>query len=62
VGVLPDARGRGLAELVTHAVTQAAFELGAPLVVLQATPMGEPVYRRMGFEQFQTYRGLVRFV
>lgn len=62
VGVLPDARGRGLAELVTHAVTQVGFELGAPLVVLQATPMGEPVYRRMGFEQFQTYRGLVRFV
>ncbi|MFN7150144.1 MAG: GNAT family N-acetyltransferase [Microthrixaceae bacterium] len=62
VGVLPDARGRGLAELVTHAVTQVAFELGAPLVVLQATPVGEPVYRRMGFEQFQTYRGLVRFV
>lgn len=62
VGVLPEARGRGLAELVTHAVTQVAFELGAPLVVLQATPMGEPVYRKMGFEQFQTYRGLVRFV
>jgi ribosomal protein S18 acetylase RimI-like enzyme len=62
VGVLPDARGRGLAELVTHAVTQAAFELGMPLVVLQATPMGEPVYLKMGFEQFQTYRGLVRFV
>jgi ribosomal protein S18 acetylase RimI-like enzyme len=62
VGVVPDARGRGLAELVTHAVTQVGFELGAPIVVLQATTMGEPVYRRMGFEQFQTYRGLVRFV
>lgn len=62
VGVLPEARGRGLAELVTHAVTQRAFELGAPVVVLQATPMGEPVYLKMGFEQFQRYRGLVRFV
>lgn len=62
VGVLPDARGRGLAELVTHAVTQRAFDLGAPAVVLQATPMGEPVYLKMGFEQFQRYRGLVRFV
>lgn len=61
VGVLPEARGRGLARLVTHAVTQRGFELGAPLVVLQATPMGEPVYRTMGYEQFQTYRGLVRF-
>jgi ribosomal protein S18 acetylase RimI-like enzyme len=62
VGVLPEARGRGLAEVVTHAVTQRAFDLGAPAVVLQATPMGEPVYLRMGFEQFQRYRGLVRFV
>lgn len=62
VGVLPEARGRGLAELVTHAVTQRAFDLGAPVVVLQATPMGEPVYLKMGFEQFQRYRGLVRFV
>jgi ribosomal protein S18 acetylase RimI-like enzyme len=62
VGVLPEARGRGLAQLVTHAVTQRGFELGASLVVLQATAMGEPVYRRMGYEQFQTYRGLVRFV
>ena len=62
VGVLPEARGRGLAELVTHAVTQRAFDLGAPVVVLQATPMGEPVYLRMGFEQFQRYRGLARFV
>ena len=61
VGVLPEARGRGLAELVTHAVTQVGFGLGAELGVLQATPMGEPVYRRMGFEQFQTYRGLVNF-
>lgn len=59
--MLPEARGRGLAELVTHAVTQVGFGLGAELVVLQATPMGEPVYRRMGFEQFQTYRGLVNF-
>lgn len=49
VGTIEAARGRGLAELATRLVTNLAFELGAPVVTLQASPMGEPIYRRMGY-------------
>jgi hypothetical protein len=44
------ARGRGLAEAVTRHVTNLGFDLGASNVQLQASPMGEPIYRRMGYE------------
>lgn len=61
VGTLEAARGRGLGELVTRAVTNLGFDLGAAFASLQATEMGAPVYRRMGYELLTTYRGLVRF-
>ncbi len=50
VGSLEAARGRGLAEAVTRHVTNLGFDLGATNVQLQASSMGEPIYRRMGYE------------
>jgi hypothetical protein len=50
VGSLEAARGRGIAEAVTRHVTNLGFDLGAADVQLQASTMGEPVYRRMGYE------------
>ncbi len=50
VGSLEAARGRGLAEAVTRHVTNLGFDLGAANVQLQASNMGEPIYRRMGYE------------
>jgi len=50
VGSLEAARGRGLAEAVTRYVTNLGFDLGAANVQLQASVMGEPIYRRMGYE------------
>jgi hypothetical protein len=61
VGTVERARGRGLAELVTAAVTNRGFELGSPINSLQASKMGEPVYRRMGYEELYRYRTLVHF-
>ncbi len=61
VGTLEAARGRGLGELVTRAVTNLGFDLGGGFASLQATDMGAPIYRRMGYELLTTYRGLVRF-
>jgi hypothetical protein len=61
VGTVPEARGRGLAEVVTRAAGNAAFDLGARLVVLQASEMGEPVYRRMGYVEVTRYPNFVKF-
>jgi ribosomal protein S18 acetylase RimI-like enzyme len=61
VGTVPAARGRGLADLVTRVVGNAAFDLGARVVVLQASPMGEPIYRRMGYREVTRYPYWVQF-
>ena len=50
VSTLPEYRRRGLGALVTQLVTEAAFDAGAELVGLQASPEGLPVYRRLGYE------------
>jgi ribosomal protein S18 acetylase RimI-like enzyme len=55
VGTTPAARGRGLAELCTRAAGNAGFDLGARVAALQASVMGEPVYRRMGYVEVSRY-------
>ncbi len=60
VGTTPAARGRGLAELCTRAATNAGFDLGARIAALQASVMGEPIYRRMGYVTVSRYPHLVR--
>jgi hypothetical protein len=50
------ARNRGLGTLVTSAVARMGFEYGAEVVVLQATELGAPVYRRIGFAPFTDYQ------
>jgi len=60
VSTREDVRGRGLGAAVTAAVTRAGFARGAAFVSLQATPMGAPVYERLGFEEIFRYRILIR--
>ena len=50
VGTSDEARGRGLGWTVTAAAVNAGFDLGAEIASLQASPMGESLYLRMGFE------------
>ncbi|MFT4571290.1 MAG: ribosomal protein S18 acetylase RimI-like enzyme [Hyphomicrobiaceae bacterium] len=59
VGSIPEARGRGFADAVTRSVTNAAFALGARVVILQASEGGEPVYQRMGYREFTRYRSFL---
>lgn len=56
VGCTEAARGRGLGWTMTAAAVDAGFGLGAELASLQASPMGESLYRRMGFETVFEYR------
>lgn len=55
VGTVPEARGRGLGEIVARSVGNWAFDQGARAVVLQASEQGEPVYRRLGYRVFSRY-------
>ncbi|MBB6673641.1 GNAT family N-acetyltransferase [Cohnella nanjingensis] len=50
VGTLPSVRGKGIGRAVTVHAVREARDAGASLAVLQASKMGEPVYRRIGFQ------------
>ncbi len=52
VATRPEARGQGLAAACTVAATNLALERGANAVALQASPMGDPVYRRLGWREY----------
>jgi predicted acetyltransferase len=59
VGTTERARGQGLGRALTAAAVNAGLDLGAELASLQASPMGEPIYRAMGFEKIFDYRLLM---
>jgi predicted GNAT family acetyltransferase len=50
-----DRRGRGYGAAVTSQALADAFAGGAQFAYLQSSALGEPVYRRLGFEQVATY-------
>ena len=60
VGTVGDQRGRGYAEALTWAVAREGFRRGAELVNLQASPMGAPVYERMGFSRETAYHLVIK--
>jgi GNAT superfamily N-acetyltransferase len=61
VGTVPAARGTGLGAFVTTVVTNLAFAHGASSCTLQASPMGAPVYLRLGYETLYHYGEYVRW-
>ncbi len=60
VATRPGFRGRGLGRLAAAAATRAGFELGADLASLEATKMGTPVYRALGYRETSRYRNYWR--
>jgi GNAT superfamily N-acetyltransferase len=56
VATPPEHRGRGVAAACTAWVTNWLLEHGANCVTLQASQSGFPVYQRLGFTVYDTYR------
>jgi GNAT superfamily N-acetyltransferase len=56
IGTVEAARGKGIGEAITWAAVMAGRAAGATRSILQASEMGEPVYRRMGYETPSRYR------
>jgi GNAT superfamily N-acetyltransferase len=56
VGSTEKVRGRGLGWTMTATAVNTGLEMGVETAALQASPMGEPLYRRMGFETAFNYR------
>jgi hypothetical protein len=50
VGTLAQHRGKGYGEIMTAHVTRAAADAGAETAFLQASGLGFPIYKRMGFQ------------
>jgi predicted acetyltransferase len=56
VGTHSDYRGRGHGSRMIQRAISDGQELGCALATLQASEMGEPIYRRMGFDAPIQYR------
>jgi GNAT superfamily N-acetyltransferase len=60
VATHPDARRRGLGSLLMHALHADARARGCAVAVLQASPMGHPLYQRLGYRDAGTWTNWVR--
>jgi len=56
VGTVPEYRRRGIGDAVTRAATNAGFGLGARKLSLQASPMGLPLYEKLGYRTITGYK------
>lgn len=56
IAVHEDVRRRGYGAAMTWAAVAAGTRAGVDTVILQATPLGQPVYARMGFDVVRRHR------
>jgi ribosomal protein S18 acetylase RimI-like enzyme len=60
VSCADSARGHGLGDVVTRALTNEAFARGATMCTLEASQFGEHTYARMGYREIYRYRIMIR--
>ena len=56
VATKTEARGLGIASILTHVAMQAAKEMGQKLCVLDSSPPAEKLYLRLGFTTYTEFR------
>lgn len=56
VGTVQNGQRGGLGEICTRLATNAGFARGAKIVTLQASPYGEPIYHRLGYQTYGRLR------
>lgn len=55
ISTLPDYRRQGIGAAMTLAALREARKQGYHVAVLTASPMGAPIYRRIGFQDYGTF-------
>lgn len=56
VGTLEEYRGRGLGAFIAQESSNIGFDAGAELLILQASELGERVYKKLGYKGISHYR------
>ena len=56
VGTVESARGKGLGSYIAQIATNAGFDSGKNIVILQASEAGERVYTKLGYQTITRYR------
>ena len=49
IGTIPDGRGRGIAKMITQRLIDEAIKNNSEFCVLNASKMGESIYKKLGF-------------
>lgn len=61
IGTIPDGRGKGIGKSMTEALLLEAKKAESKYCVLHASAMGEPIYRKLGFQSYgelNTYQAI----
>jgi|GEM_PF-2104665 len=54
IGTIPKARGKGLAKTMVYYILNKARNEGYDISILQASEMGYPLYKKVGFKEYYT--------